>query len=116
MTSVRHALKDAVVQLHDISDAPDIDAARLLLHVLDNQAPSWLHAHPEHELTDEETTAYTRLVAERATGKPLAYILGEWEFYGRSFLVNEHVLVPRPATEQLVVAALAAINNLSTKC
>ena len=45
-------------------------------------------------------------VARRMAGEPLAYILGEREFYGRDFDVDAHVLIPRPETELLIDAAL----------
>ena len=47
-----------------------------------------------------------RLLQERLTGRPLAYVLGEKYFYGRPFLVNEHVLIPRFDTECVTQRAL----------
>ncbi len=52
--------------------------------------------------------AFAAVVARRSTGEPLAYILGEREFYGRPFLVTPDVLIPRPETELVVDRALAA--------
>ena len=45
-------------------------------------------------------------VARRLKREPLQYILGEWEFFGRSFTVSPHCLVPRPDTEVLVETAI----------
>lgn len=51
---------------------------------------------------------FATLLARRAAGEPMAYLLGRREFYGRSFAVDERVLIPRPETELLVEIALAA--------
>ena len=48
-------------------------------------------------------------------GEPLAYILGQKEFYGFNFNVNKHVLIPRPETELLVELAVKGIKNIKTK-
>ncbi len=101
------ALTFSRAELAGISDEPRIDAERLLLHVLKQTESAWLYAHPDHTLTQSEAQGFKDLVAERATGKPLAYILGEWEFYGRPFYVTPDVLIPRPETEHLIEAALS---------
>ena len=43
-----------------------------------------------------------RIIDQRKTGKPLAYIFGEWDFYGQTFYVNKNTLIPRPDTELLI--------------
>ncbi len=50
---------------------------------------------------------FEALVARRVEGEPVAYLLGEKEFWGRTFRVDRRVLIPRPETEHLVEAALA---------
>ena len=55
--------------------------------------------------------SFDALVQRRVTFEPLAYLLGHKEFYGREFIVDRRVLVPRPETEILVAAALHFINE-----
>jgi release factor glutamine methyltransferase len=74
-------------------DALQIDRAQLL-------------AHPELELTDEQVLTLDTLIQRRTTHEPLAYIRGHAEFYGRSFLVNRYVLVPRPESEAIITSLL----------
>ncbi len=63
------------------------------------------------DVLDEAKLARVRFfIEERRRRKPVAYILGEWEFMGLPFVVNEHTLVPRPETEHLVEAAIAQIS------
>jgi release factor glutamine methyltransferase len=58
-------------------------------------------------LTPEELARFRELLVRRRRAEPIAYILGEREFYGLRFAVNRHVLIPRPDTETLVEVALA---------
>lgn len=55
---------------------------------------------------------YVSHISERISGRPLQYILGSWQFYGRDFLVGEGVLIPRPETEQLCETALDFIKDI----
>lgn len=61
-----------------------------------------LFAHPEKVLSDEENGEFFNDVERLRSGEPLAYVIGEKEFYGLVFEVNEHVLIPRPETELMV--------------
>jgi release factor glutamine methyltransferase len=68
-----------------------------------------LLAHPESRLGAADVERFKELVARRALREPFAYIVGQREFYGRTFAVDRRVLVPRPETELLVEEALAVI-------
>ncbi len=58
--------------------------------------------HGDKEITIEISDEIKQIVRDLKTQKPLQYILGETEFYGMKFKVNEHTLIPRPETEELV--------------
>lgn len=83
-----------------------VDARILLRHVLRCSAVR-LAAYPEARLEPPEWTEFRLLVGRREAGEPVAYLIGEREFFGRPFAVNPSVLIPRPDTELLVELALA---------
>ncbi|MEC7970233.1 MAG: HemK family protein methyltransferase, partial [Pseudomonadota bacterium] len=67
-------------------------------------------AHPERPLDKAQTLKLDQLSLALCDGTPLAYVLGEKEFFGLSLRVNSSVLVPRPETELLVELALQRLN------
>jgi release factor glutamine methyltransferase len=67
---------------------------------------AYLYAHPERELTSDETQRYDEALARRATGVPAQYITGHQEFWGMVLIVSPAVLIPRPETEHVVEAVL----------
>jgi release factor glutamine methyltransferase len=79
--------------------------ARLLLGDLLKRSTTWLEAHREESLAADQLVQFRALVARRAAGEPVAYLLGRREFYGRDFSVSPDVLIPRPETELLVDVA-----------
>jgi release factor glutamine methyltransferase len=84
--------------------------ARLEAQILISRAigvnRAWLIAHGQDTPDPAQSAAIEALIARREQGEPVAYILGEKEFYGHLFKVNPEVLIPRPETELLVEAAL----------
>ena len=82
-----------------------LDAQWLLGHLL-SRPRSWLLAHGEQALPETAGAAWPALLARRAGGEPLAYVLGEHEFCGLALAITPAVLVPRPETELLVQWAL----------
>jgi release factor glutamine methyltransferase len=80
--------------------------ARLLLARAAGYSEASVLAHPERELSAEAEAMFVEFAARRARGEPIAYILGEKEFYGLPLAVNPAVLIPRPETELLVERAL----------
>jgi release factor glutamine methyltransferase len=114
VTSVAQTLAEGTALLHYSSASPRVDALLLLAHAL-NRGREWIVAHGDATPSREEARAFERLSAERGKGVPVAYLLGSAGFYGREFLVNESVLVPRPETEHLVAEAIAFIGNRSSR-
>lgn len=86
-------------------------ASEVILSAVFNMPREYLLAHPE-AVDAKMTPAFGRKIAAMQkrllNGEPLAYVLGEKWFYGHRFAVNKDVLIPRPETELLVDAALAA--------
>ena len=99
MHTVKYALEEALVTIDRV------DAQVLMAHVLD-VSRAWIAANPMHILTETQDARIDMLVALRALGQPVAYLVGKREFYGRDFEVGPEVLIPRPETETLVEAAL----------
>ncbi len=83
-----------------------VDARILLGHVL-AKPTSYLVAHPENTLAADSAARFEAMVARREAGEPVAYLVGEREFYGRPFAVDASVLIPRPETELVVDIAKA---------
>lgn len=106
--TVAQILARAIVTLAKSSASPRSDALLLLARVLERDR-AWIVAHGEAFLSKPQGDRFMALCEQRAQGRPLAYILGTAGFYGREFVVNEHVLVPRPETEHLVDEAIAFI-------
>ena len=65
----------------------------------------------DDDIADEQAELVECAVLRRISGEPLQYILGEWDFFGRTFEVGEGVLVPRPETELIVELALEKLGN-----
>ena len=82
-----------------------LDALMLLANPLACSL-TWLLAHDDADLNETQAHSLRARFARRASGEPLAYLLGEKEFHGLMLQVNPNVLVPRPDTEVLVDWAL----------
>jgi protein-(glutamine-N5) methyltransferase, release factor-specific len=87
------------------SQLPRAEARRLLAS-LTGQPLTWFMAHGDDPADPDTTTRFQALAERRRAGEPLAYLLGQQEFYGRPFTVSPAVLIPRADTETLVETAL----------
>lgn len=104
--TIQEALQHAMASLP--GDSPKLDAEVLLGFVL-GQSRTYLYTWPERELSATQQSLLEELVARRASGTPVAYLVGEREFWSLPLQVNEHTLIPRPETELLVEQALARL-------
>lgn len=93
-------------------DTPRLDAELLLAHALGSTRIA-LIVDAKRELDGRELGLLREFVTRRRSREPMAYILGQREFYGRAFRVDRRVLVPRPDTETLVEVALERTRSVS---
>lgn len=87
-------------------DNPRQEAEYLLSHLLQKNT-AYLYAWPELVLEAEQLLKLNTWLAERLAGRPLAWVLGEWDFWGLTLEVSPATLIPRADTERLVELALA---------
>ncbi|SDD66340.1 [protein release factor]-glutamine N5-methyltransferase [Cupriavidus sp. YR651] len=90
---------------------PALEARMLLSHVTGFSRTQLITRDTDH-LTAAQRDAFATLLARRLAGEPMAYLLGEREFFGRTFRVTPDVLIPRPDTEIAAEASLARIANV----
>lgn len=89
-------------------DTPRLDSEVLLAHIL-GWTRAQLYAHSERTLSDAERARFEEIVEQRYRHEPVAYLVGEKEFYGLALAVDSRVLIPRPETELLVDLALDVV-------
>jgi release factor glutamine methyltransferase len=87
------------------ADSPRLDAEVLLAHARGCKRIE-LYTAFEEEPTEAVRTAFRELVGRRAKGAPVAYLVGQREFFSLNFEVTSDVLIPRPETESLIVRAI----------
>lgn len=90
----------------------DENAARLLMQHLYETNYSGLMMRMHDRIDEEKWHQFQKDVEEHATGRPVQYITGVEEFYGRTFTVDESVLIPRPETEELILGTKERMKKL----
>lgn len=99
--SIENVLKTAIIRLDaENIDSPRLDAEILLAHVI-NCRRLTLYVDSEKILPLQSVFRFNELINRRIEGFPVAYIIGNKDFMGLNFAVNQNVLIPRPDTEIL---------------
>jgi release factor glutamine methyltransferase len=105
-TEIRELVREGAAKLARVADSPQLEAELLLARSLEVPR-SALHARANEPVLDcDATDRYEALLTRRALGEPVAYLLGEKEFWSLPLAVTPDVLIPRPETELLVERAL----------
>ena len=98
--------------LSDYVETPDFEAQQIVRQVFD-VSYSEILTGVKRMACPEQIKRIRDIVTRRCEHYPLQYLLGEWDFFGRPFLVGEGVLIPRADTEVLVEEALRFLEPLS---
>ena len=108
---IKEALIEGRKYLNDLEYTDPIYETRRILSFLLNKDLSYLVAHDSELLDSTVEERYFEILDKRKNGMPIQYILGEEDFYGRSFKVLKDVLIPRQDTEISVETLLKIIKN-----
>jgi release factor glutamine methyltransferase len=108
--SIAERLAQARVYLRETSPTPRLDAEVLLSHAL-RKPRSYLYAWPEVIPDAAAGNRFAELLERRAAGEPVAYLIGEREFWSMPLRVTPATLIPRPETERLVELALRRLTG-----
>ncbi|QMT31904.1 peptide chain release factor N(5)-glutamine methyltransferase [Alysiella filiformis] len=106
-------INQTLLQWIQQSPLPKLET-RLLLQHITGYTRAQLLTRDTEKLPENQAIELHNLIERRKCGEPIAYILGEREFYGRNFRVSPAVLIPRPETEHLLEAALCRLPENGT--
>lgn len=109
--TVSETVRLTKLRLEPIAKEESQQQAKLLVAAVIGADASALSVHSWMELNEEQLRILGEWIERREKGEPLQYILGEWEFMGLPFTVDERVLIPRQETELLCETALERIHN-----
>lgn len=105
-------IQNLIKKWHKKVDLIDIEA--LIEHEL-KKDKTFILTHPKYKLNFWQIFKIENNLKKRQKNIPLAYLTKEKEFYGRTFFVNKHTLVPRPETELIIENVLEKIENSDNK-
>jgi release factor glutamine methyltransferase len=109
--TIAAALTEAGGRLRAVgADSPELDA-RVLLRQVTGHEDAWLIANPDAEIDRTALQGYAELLERRERREPVSQIVGEREFWSRTFRVTADVLTPRPDTETLIETVLSRIED-----
>lgn len=115
--TIKDSLLNSARRIHKASGSWDhawSESEQLLASILKKDRVFFV-SHPENNLSSPQQKQLDRLIKRRAREEPMAYLLGTKPFCGRDFVVNKHVLIPRPETEELVEHVLLSLQASSFK-
>jgi release factor glutamine methyltransferase len=102
--------------IEQISAQYSSSEAEILFDIFLNNEKNWnrieLRTNLGEKITEIDVDIFEKIIEDLITGKPYKQILGKSEFYGLQFIVDEHVLIPRPETEELLELAITKIKSL----
>src|ERR1700733_8570222 len=104
--NIDYALCSATAILNEREIPQPRREANSLLCLALGKNQTFLIAHPEYELTENEQNFFHEFLRRRAGREPFQYIAGHQEFYGLDFIVTPDVLIPRPETQMIVETAI----------
>jgi release factor glutamine methyltransferase len=110
--NIQEALQGASFCLRAAGLEQPRSEAEALLSACLGVSRAWLYAHGDEVISTAMLEKYNAWIKRRAAGEPYAYLAGEKEFMGLSFLVTPAVLIPRPETEILVEAVVAKLRKI----
>jgi len=107
---IKDALVEATKRIKNISDIPNKEA-RILLAFYLKKDQLWIITHDDEDIEEE---GYFELIQRRANNEPIEYITNSASFYGESFYVDSHVLIPRPETEILIDLVVSTCKGIKS--
>lgn len=110
-TNVRNAINWGTETLKNSGiESARLDCLVLLAHLYSTDK-AWILANPDNDLSSVQIKHFKHFVTERTNKVPIAYLIGQKEFFGRIFIITKDVLIPRPETEDMVELALKLSEN-----
>lgn len=110
MSNIALLLQQATEQLNTASTNPRLEAELLLGHAL-NISRSELYCRLNDQMREDSLMSWQTLIERRRQGEPIAYLIGQREFWSLDLAVTPDTLIPRPETERLVELALERLGR-----